>query len=228
VSRPEPPALVAVDLGRIPYAEALELQRELVAARREGRGEDWLLLCEHDEVVTHGRKSQVNRDPAAELAGARAAGLPVVEVERGGAATYHGPGQLVGYPIVRLAEDERDLHRFLRHQEQALIDALAEAGLDAGRNEGWTGVWSQGQKLASIGIACRGWVTYHGFALNLSTDLSRFGLFRPCDLEAAVMASLESLGVTAERDALIATVHARLAALLGRTARVGDRASLNL
>jgi lipoate-protein ligase B len=226
VTRPEHPALVAVDLGRIPYAEALELQRSLVAARRAGRGEDWLLLCEHDEVVTHGRTSQVGRDPAAELALASAAGVPVVEVERGGAATYHGPGQLVGYPIVRLAPDERDLHRFLRHLEEALIGALGEAGLEAGRNEGWTGVWAEEKKLASIGIACRGWVTYHGFALNLSTDLSRFALFRPCDLEASVMASLESLGVTAEREALIASVHTRLAELLGREPRVGRRAEL--
>ena len=226
MTTPDPRPLIAVDLGRIPYAEALALQRDLVAARRAGHGDDVLLLCEHDEVVTHGRKSQLNRDPAAELAGAAAAGVAVVEVERGGAATYHGPGQLVGYPIVKLAPDERDLHRFLRAIEQALIDALRPLGLDAGRNDGWTGVWAADRKLASIGIACRGWVTYHGFALNLTTDLSRFTLFRPCDLEASVMASLASQGVAHDRDALAAAIHSRLSAALGRRPAAGTHAEL--
>ena len=211
-----------VDLGRIAYAEAWELQRRLVAWRRTAPGPDLLLLCEHDEVVTQGRRAQgKGRDPG-EVAAVRAAGIPVHEVERGGAATYHGPGQLVGYPIVSLEPGERDLHAFLRHLEDALIQPLSALGLDAGRREGLTGVWVGERKVASIGIACRGWVTYHGFALNLATDLTRFRLFRPCDLEASVMTSLADLGVPApDRDAVAAAAHATLAEALGRRAERG-------
>lgn len=185
------------------------------ARRREGEsGEDLLLLCEHDEVVTAGRR---HAGGASELALVAAAGIPVLEVERGGSATYHGPGQLVGYPIVALAPGERDLHAFLRALEGALIAALGEVvGLAAERNPGLTGVWARGRKLASIGIACRGWVTYHGFALNLTADLARFALFRPCDLEAQVMASLASLGLPTARESLAESIHHHLAAALGR------------
>src|SRR5207249_2062595 len=116
--------------------------------------------------------------------------IPVVEVERGGDVTYHGPGQLVGYPIVALAGAERDLHRFLRALEAGLIDACAALGLDAGRKAGWTGVWLGEKKVASIGIAVRRWVTYHGFALNVATDLARFRAIHPCGLDAGVMTSL--------------------------------------
>jgi lipoate-protein ligase B len=209
--------LARVDLGRIGYAEAWDLQRRLVAERREGGGEDQLLLCEHDEVVTTGRRAQGPTRDESETAGVRAAGIEVVAIERGGAATYHGPGQLVGYPLVLLAPGERDLHRFLRHLEGALIVGLSEScGLSAERREGFTGVWVGERKLASIGIACRGWVTYHGFALNLSTDLSRFALFRPCDLDAQVMTSLAQLDVDYEREALGAAIHAALAERLSR------------
>lgn len=215
--------LRAVDLGRIAYREAWELQRSLVAARAAGTIPDLLLFCEHPEVVTVGRRAQTpGRDAVAEVAGASAAGIPVEIVERGGAATYHGPGQLVGYPIVQLGEGERDLHAFLRNLEGALIDTLGGFGLEAGRNDGFTGVWSQGRKLASIGIACRSWVTYHGFALNLETDLSRFSLFTPCDLEGSVMASVSSLGGSAEREAIQRNVHAALADRLSRRPVWGD------
>jgi lipoate-protein ligase B len=218
--------LLAVDLGRLDYHEALALQRALVERRRRGEGEDALLLCEHDEVITTGRRVQTAEaggadDPGA-LAPARAAGLPVVEVERGGSATYHGPGQLVGYPIVALREGERDLHRVLRALEGAVAEAVAATtGLPAGPREGLTGVWSGDKKVCSIGIACRGWVTYHGFALNLDVDLSRFRLFRPCDLDAQVMASLASLGARPDRAALAARVHGALAERLGRVAAAG-------
>lgn len=232
MSRPEPappasPAtpgeLARVDLGRIPYLEAWELQKELVAQRRRGEIPDLLLLCEHEEVVTTGRKAQGPTRSADETASVSAAGIAVLEIERGGAATYHGPGQLVGYPIVLLEPGERDLHRFLRHLESALISALQTVhGLDAGRKPDYTGVWVGERKLASIGIACRGWVTYHGFALNLAVDLERFRLFRPCDLEASVMADLRALGVAAERQALIEATHAELAALLGRRPTQGS------
>ncbi len=218
--------LLRVDLGRIDYQEALALQRALVERRRRGEGEDALLLCEHDEVITTGRRVQTaeatGKEDPGELAPARAAGLSVFEVERGGSATYHGPGQLVGYPIVALAEGERDLHRVLRALEGAVAEAItATTALAAGPREGLTGVWSGEKKVCSIGIACRGWVTYHGFALNLDVDLSRFRLFRPCDLDAQVMASLASLGARPARDEVAARVHAALAARLGRVAGAG-------
>lgn len=136
-------------------------------------------------MVTLGRKQTA---PANVLA----RDMPVVEIERGGDVTYHGPGQLVGYPILQLDGDERDLHAYLRNLEEALIRACAELGLRAGRREGLTGVWIDGaRKIASLGIAVRKWVTYHGFALNVSTDLSRFTAINPCGLDAAVMTSLE-------------------------------------
>jgi lipoate-protein ligase B len=114
-----------------------------------------------------------------------------VEVERGGDATYHGPGQLVGYPILALAPGERDLHALLRNLEQALVDTCAAVGAEgAGRKPGWTGVWIGERKVASIGIAVRRWVTFHGFALNVATDLARFRAIHPCGLDAAVMTSL--------------------------------------
>jgi lipoyl(octanoyl) transferase len=172
-----------IDLGVSDYEPALALQRQLVAERQAGEGEDALLLVEHPEVITLGRRASARANVLSDE-------LPVVEVERGGDATYHGPGQLVGYPIVALAGEERDLHRFLRAIEHGLIDACAALGLAAGRKAGWTGVWIGERKLASIGIAVRRWVTLHGFALNACTDLARFGALRPCGLDAQVMTSL--------------------------------------
>jgi lipoate-protein ligase B len=122
----------------------------------------------------------------------------VFEIERGGDVTYHGPGQLVGYPILLLRQHERDLHRYLRNLEEAMIRALAELGLPAGRQPGWTGVWTEAapaRKLGSIGVAVKKWVTLHGFALNVSTDLGKFAAINPCGLEASVMTSVAaSLG----------------------------------
>lgn len=212
--------LVHVELGQIDYLEAWDLQRELVTLRRQDRLPDLLLTCEHEEVVTTGRKAQGPTRSADETAGVVAAGIKVIEIERGGSATYHGPGQLVGYPIVKLEPGkERDLHAFLRTIESSLIAPLEALGLEAGRKADYTGVWVGERKVASIGIACRGWVTYHGFALNLAVDLERFRLFRPCDLEASVMADLKALGVEVERGELTASIGERLAAELGRTLR---------
>ncbi|RMG12358.1 MAG: lipoyl(octanoyl) transferase LipB [Planctomycetota bacterium] len=210
--------LRGVDLGRIPYAEAWELQQRLARVRAAGASPDLVLYCEHDEVVTVGRRAQSGgRDPEAETVAVRAAGIPVVRVERGGAATYHGPGQLVGYPIVGLGPAERDLHAFLRRLEGALVETIEElTPLSPGRAEGLTGVWVGARKVASIGIACRRWVTYHGFALNLDPDLSRFRLFRPCDLEANAMASLASLGAPVPRAVVLPVLHDALARRLGR------------
>jgi lipoate-protein ligase B len=174
-----------VDLGRISYEEAWDLQKRLVERRARAEIPDVLLLLEHDPVVTLGRSVRGQR-PAL-------AGVPSFEVERGGDLTYHGPGQLVGYPILRLEEGRRDLHRYLRDLEEALLRSLARFGIAGERRDGYTGVWSDGRKLASIGVAVRRWVTYHGFALNVSTDLSAFRLLNPCGLPGEVMTSMAEL-----------------------------------
>ena len=161
----------------------------LVGERIRGAIPDALVLVEHPPVVTLGR----HRQPDAFTALATDRDVPVYEIERGGQATYHGPGQLVGYPIVKLEDERRDLHRYLRDLEVVLMDALGEFGISTQRSEGATGVWTSGQpsrKLASIGIAVRRWVTYHGFALNVSTDLRDFRLISPCGFDPEVMTSM--------------------------------------
>jgi lipoate-protein ligase B len=178
-----------LDLGTREYGEVWELQRTLVTARQRDEIADTLILVEHPHVITLGRGThRENLLPAA-------ADIPSFEIERGGDVTYHGPGQLVGYPIFLLREPERDLHVYLRNLEEALIRALARFDLPSGRKDGWTGVWSAGgdRKLASIGVAVKRWVTLHGFALNVSTDLARFAAINPCGLDAVTMASMESL-----------------------------------
>jgi lipoyl(octanoyl) transferase len=201
------------ELGRRGYAETLELQRALVDRRQRGEVPDTLLLVEHEDVVTLGRR---RTSLANVLVGNT---MPVVEIERGGDVTYHGPGQLVAYPIVLLEDDERDLHLYLRHLEDGVIATCAELGLTADREPGYTGVWIGGRglhperrKLASMGIAVRRWVAYHGLALNVSTDLSKFTALNPCGLEAQVMTSLSrELG----RVITLAEVAPRLAHHLG-------------
>jgi lipoyl(octanoyl) transferase len=154
--------------------------------------EDVLLLVEHPPVVTTGRSS---RNPEYLLASPQqlaARGVELFDVERGGDVTFHGPGQLVGYPIIDLTRHRQDLHWYLRQVEEALIVALANFGIAAERNPGFTGVWTQGRKIASIGVHARDWVTWHGFALNVSTDLSYFDLMVPCGIQAVTMTSIES------------------------------------
>jgi lipoyl(octanoyl) transferase len=178
------------DLGTTAYRDAYARQLALVDERKTGGGEDTLLLVEHPHVITVGRSR-------AALANVVAAGdVEVVEIERGGDVTYHGPGQLVAYPIVLLREGaERDLHKFLRNLEEAVIRTLARFDLDAGREPGKTGVWLDNQlgarkKICSIGIACRRWVTFHGLALNVSTDLGYFFRINPCGFDSSVMTSV--------------------------------------
>jgi lipoyl(octanoyl) transferase len=188
---------VVQDLGRRGYAEVLELQRSLCRRRVDGEiTDDVLLLVEHEPVVTLGRGT---RAPSLPLAPAdlERRGIGVFEVERGGDVTFHGPGQLVGYPILDLREHREDLHWYLRHLEAALIGALAALGIEAGRNPGLTGVWTRGRKIASIGIHVKQWVTYHGFALNVSTNLAYFDLIVPCGIQDVVMTSVaQELGRT--------------------------------
>jgi lipoyl(octanoyl) transferase len=177
-------------MGLVSYAEALELQRRLARARISGEiSEDVLLLVEHPPVVTLGRSAKdAHLLVSAETLQAR--GVELFEVERGGDVTFHGPGQLVGYPIIDLKRHRKDLHWYLRQVEQALIDALAEAGIPADRNPGLTGVWTGSRKIASIGVHARDWVTWHGFALNVTTDLTYFDLMVPCGIQAVTMTSV--------------------------------------
>ena len=176
-----------VEAGRVPYDRALDWQRTLAAARIDGRLEaDVLLLLEHPPVVTLGRTAR-------EAHVLRSDDLEVVEVERGGDVTFHGPGQLVGYPIFDLRGPpyRQDLHWYLRTLEDALIVALAELGIPAERNAGYTGVWTRGRKIASIGVHVKQWVTWHGFALNVTTDLAQFERIVPCGIEGVEMTSVE-------------------------------------
>ncbi|HSJ75487.1 MAG TPA: lipoyl(octanoyl) transferase LipB [Gemmatimonadales bacterium] len=182
--------LVVQELGSRPYAEVLELQRSLARQRVSGElAEDLLLLVEHEPVVTLGRRTQPQSLPlsATEL---NRRGVQQYEVERGGDATFHGPGQLVGYPILDLREHREDLHWYLRTLEEALIRGLDALSIPAERNPGLTGVWTRGRKIASIGIHVKQWVTYHGFALNVNTDLSYFDLIVPCGIQDVVMTSV--------------------------------------
>ncbi len=176
-----------VGAGRVRYDRALDWQRTIAQARIDGRlEEDLLLLLEHPPVVTLGRTAR-------EAHVLRSDGLDVVEVERGGDVTFHGPGQLVGYPIFDLRGPpyRQDLHWYLRTLEDALIVALAELGIPAERNAGYTGVWTRGRKIASIGVHVKQWVTWHGFALNVTTDLAQFERIVPCGIPDVEMTSVE-------------------------------------
>ena len=177
--------LEVIQAGIVPYEEALVWQRELAEDRIAGRlSHDVLLLLEHPPVVTLGRNSH-----AAHLL--QPAGIDVFEVERGGDVTFHGPGQLVGYPILDLRAYKQDLHWYLRTLEQALLEALGMLDIPAERNPGFTGVWTRGRKIASIGIHVKQWVTWHGFALNVTTDLTHFDRIVPCGIPGVQMTSVE-------------------------------------
>ncbi len=177
-----------IQAGTVPYAEALEWQRQLADDRIAGRlSHDVLLLLEHPPVVTLGRNSH-----AAHLL--EPDGIDVFEVERGGDVTFHGPGQLVGYPILDLRAYQQDLHWYLRTLERALIEALGILDIPAERNPGFTGVWTRGRKIASIGIHVKQWVTWHGFALNVTTDLTHFDRIVPCGIQGVVMTSVDREG----------------------------------
>ena len=179
--------LEVVRAGLVPYAEGLAWQRSLAQARIDRQlANDLLLLLEHPPVVTLGRNSR-----AAHLLSP--VGLDVFEIERGGDVTFHGPGQLVGYPILDLTGHKPDLHWYLRTLEEALVTALAEIGIPAGRNPPYTGVWTRGggRKIASIRIHVKQWVTWHGFALNVTTDLAQFERIVPCGIPGVEMTSVQ-------------------------------------
>jgi lipoate-protein ligase B len=178
--------LYCTDLGLIEYSHALPLQEELVRQRCQEEGKDTLLLLEHPPVFTLGRGGDERHvlNPRQ---------VPVYRVGRGGDVTFHGPGQLVGYPIIELTRHGRDVHAYLRALEEVLIATLSVWNLPAQRREGLTGVWVGEEKIASIGIGVRRWITYHGFALNVDPDLSYFSAIVPCGLSGVRMTSMSKL-----------------------------------
>ena len=184
------------ELGRVDYGKAFELQQQLVAERKQGIIGDHLLLLEHPHVVTLGRNGHMENLLAPPEVLARA-GISFYPTDRGGDITYHGPGQLVGYPILDLRDWKRDVVGYVRAVEQVIIDTLAEFGISAGRVPKLTGVWVDGRKIAAIGVHISRWVTSHGFALNVNTDLSYFQYIVPCGLTKPVT-SMAQLGCAAD------------------------------
>lgn len=216
-------------LGRVPYGDAARLQESLVVSRRRNECPDTLLLLEHPPVVTLGRRGDrghvlLDRDQLARR------GFEFYETGRGGDATYHGPGQLVGYPVVRLPPERRDAHRYLRDLELALIRTAESYGLAAHRQEGMTGVWVGDEKLAAIGVRLNaGWITSHGFALNVSTDLAQFETIVPCGIADRGVTSLARLnGGAPELRDVAARVATYVAAALGLRPVVPDAFSERL
>ncbi|HEY7169322.1 MAG TPA: lipoyl(octanoyl) transferase LipB [Vicinamibacterales bacterium] len=203
----------------LPYAEALALQRDLVADRQAGRIDDTLLLVEHPPVLTVGVRGDGGRSHILAGPGALAArGMQVYETGRGGDVTYHGPGQVVGYPILDLKPDRCDVHRYVRDLEEVLIRVAADFGIETGRVPGLTGVWAGSEKLAAIGVRISRWVTSHGFALNVTTDLRDFDLIVPCGIADRGVTSLERLGATATRAQVEERIVVRFCELFERRA----------
>jgi lipoate-protein ligase B len=192
------------DLGRIGYAEAFELQRTLVERRKRGEIPDQFLIVEHPHVITMGRNGRETNVLASPEVLSRA-GIEYHQTDRGGDVTYHGPGQIVGYPILDLRQWNRDVVAYVRAIEQAIIGALADFGIEGGREEKATGVWVDGKKICAIGVHISRWVTSHGFALNVDTDLSYFQYIVPCGLTKPVT-SMRALGCRAAREEVAAAV----------------------
>jgi lipoyl(octanoyl) transferase len=190
-------------LGRVAYGDALELQKRLVELRKAGEIPDQLLLLEHPPVITLGVRTRNDRSHVVATPEAlEDEGVEVVESGRGGDVTYHGPGQLVGYPILDLRPDRCDVHRYVRDLEEVLIRAVARFGIVSHRLPGLTGTWVGHEKLAAIGVRIARWVTSHGFALNVSTNLAHFGLIVPCGITDKGVTSIDKLsrGPTAMND----------------------------
>lgn len=218
-----------VDAGFLAYQPAFELQRRLVAARKAGTVPDVLLLCEHPHVITLGRSGHPEHLLASQHL-LRQMNVEFHSTDRGGDITYHGPGQIVGYPILNLAAIRRDVAWYMRQLEEVMIRATAEFGIDAGRNAGMTGVWverpahnaepSTAEKLAAIGVHLSRWVTSHGFAYNVSTDLRYFDLIVPCGIQGKRATSLEAvLGRTVHREEVVPRIVRHFAEIFGRDMR---------
>jgi lipoyl(octanoyl) transferase len=203
-------------LGRISYARGLEVQERLVAERQAGRVPDHLLLLEHDPVFTLGRNAR-RENVLSTTEALRDRGFDVFETGRGGDVTYHGPGQVVGYPILDLSPDRRDVHRYVRNLEEVMIRTCGDYGLEAGRVEGLTGTWVGPDKIGAIGVRISRWVTSHGFAFNVSTDLDAFALIVPCGIRERGVTSLERrLGRTVRLDEVMDRLAVHFAAVFER------------
>ena len=210
--------------GLISYGEALALQSDLVKRRRNGDSPDQLLLLEHPHVITMGTGTQGDHVLADRVERKRL-GIDLVEVGRGGAVTYHGPGQLIGYPILDLKPSRKDVYRYLRDLEQVIIDALSALGVHGHRLKGQTGVWVSGRKIAAVGVrVSSSWITSHGFALNISTDLSYFKTIVPCGLQGVCVTSVsKEFGRHREVAEVIPMVINAFAALFERRVVSGSR-----
>jgi len=203
-------------LGRVAYQDGLDLQAALVTQRQQGLIPDTLLLLEHDPVFTLGRNARLENVlfPAEVL---KARGYEVFETGRGGDVTYHGPGQVVGYPILDLSPDRCDVHRYVRDLEEVMIRTCADYGIEAGRVAGMTGAWVGDEKIGAIGVRIARWVTSHGFALNVSTDLAPFGMIVPCGIRGRGVTSLERrLARPVAAEEVAARLPRHLATVLGR------------
>lgn len=216
--------LAVRDLGLVRYREALTLQQELAAQRKRGEGVDHLLLLEHPHVLTLGRNAHpenllVSRERLDEL------GVDLVEIDRGGDITYHGPGQIVGYPIIDLRFWKRDVVAYIRGLEEVALRALKRFGITAARDLTATGVWVEGAKICAMGVHISRWVTTHGFALNWTTDLRRFDYIVPCGL-ARPVTSMQKLGVRAERSAVVNALAAAFAEVFEYEPATVDEPSL--
>ncbi len=215
-------------LGLVPYADALTLQQRLVEERRAGQIPDTLLLLEHPHVITQGVKnrgslSMGNVVASRELLASRS--VELFEAGRGGDVTYHGPGQLVGYPIFDLRPDRCDVHRYVRDLEEVLIRVAGDYGFDAGRVKGFSGVWVGDEKLAAIGVRISRWITSHGFALNVNTDLSYFNLIVPCGIADKGVTSLERLlGLPVPMADVMSRVAAHFSEVFEKTAELAPSA----
>jgi lipoyl(octanoyl) transferase len=195
------------------WAEAFELQHRLVARRKAGEIPDQFLIVEHPHVITVGRNGHDENLLASPEVLSRT-GIELHRTDRGGDVTYHGPGQIVGYPILDLRDWKRDVGAYVRALEQMLIDTLDDFGIDAGRESGMTGVWTRSGKIAAIGVHISRWVTSHGFALNVSTDLEYFSYIVPCGLVKPVT-SMRALGVDAPREAVIEQLRSHFESIFG-------------
>ena len=178
------------DIGVIPYAEAWDLQKEIFSKRKEGVINDSFLMLEHPHTYTLGKVAKREHLLLTEEELEKEK-ISVFDIDRGGDITYHGPGQIVGYPIINLADWQKDSHKYLRTLEQVLIDMLRNYGIESGRKEGLTGVWIEDRKIAAIGIKISSWITMHGFALNVNTDLGLFGGIVPCGITDKQVTSLQ-------------------------------------
>jgi lipoyl(octanoyl) transferase len=215
--------LTILELGRMGYSDAFQIQQRLVEQRKSGQGTDTLIYVEHPHVVTVGRNGKDEHVLASPEILSRT-GIELFEADRGGDVTYHGPGQVVGYPILDLREWKRDVRAYFRAVEQSLIDALGTLGVEAGRipEPGYEGVWVNGAKIAAIGIHISRWVTSHGFALNVETDLTYFKYIVPCGLTTPVC-SLRSLGNHATREEVQDAITASFANVFGYQVEMAQR-----